>query len=268
MSVITGFDCNHSSCNSKIHRRIDEWCTIAAVKVHHTRCAVNWTTQKCTSRDPTKRRRPRQRQKVALMSKATTLHVHNAFLYISLPSLACTTTTWNDQSLSWVENGNGKAINFTISLWTQKRFPLFSSNLTFLRSSDWVTCYNGKSFKGRGVYFSATFSLASPLSDRKVPSNAYGHLYNTISLYFGFFNWSYTFRPMKGNPKVLDSGLLWVPDSPSVELDSGFQLSVVFKILELHSEFQSPGFPIPQAKISWSAESRFPYMGRILILGQ
>ena len=73
---------------------------------------------------------------------------------------------------------------------------------------------------------------------------------------------------MKGNPKVLDSGLLWVPDSPSVELDSGSQLSVVFKILELHSEFQSPGFPIPQAKISWIAESRFPYMGRILILGQ
>ena len=76
-----------------------------------------------------------------------------------------------------------------------------------------MTWYNGKSFKGRGVYFSATFSLASPLSDRKVPSNTYGHLYNTISLYFGFFNWSHTFRPMKGNPKVLDSGLLWVPDS-------------------------------------------------------
>ena len=183
LSVITGFDCNHSSCNSKIHRRIDEWCTIVAVKVHHTRCAVNWATQKCTSRDPTKLRRPRQRQKVALMSKTTTLHVHDAFLYISLPSLACTTTTWNDQSLSWVENGNGKAINFTISLWTQKRFPLFSSNLAFLRSSNWVTWYNGKSFKGREIYFSATFSLASPLSDRKVPSNTYGRLYNTnISL--------------------------------------------------------------------------------------
>ena len=159
------------------------------------------------------------------MSKTTTLHVHNAFLYISLLSLACATTTWNDQSLSWVENGNGKAINFTISLWTQKRFPLCSSNLTFLRSSDWVTWFNGKSFKGREVYFSATFSLASPLSDHKVPSYTYGHLYNTISLYFGFFNWSYTFRPMKGNSKVLYSGLQWVPDSPSVEL--GFRIPIV-----------------------------------------
>ena len=222
MSVITGFDCNHSSCNSKIHRRIDDWCTIVAVKVHHTRCAVNWTTQKCTSRDPTKLQRPRQRQKVALMSKTTTLLVHNAFLYISLPSLACTTTTWNDQSLSWVENGNGKAINFTTSLWTQKRFPLFSSNLTFLRSSDWVTWFKGKSYKGREVYFSATFSLASPLSDRKVPSNTYENLYITISLYFGFFNWSYI-SPHERESKSLGfwiavgSGFsvsrTWIPDS-------------------------------------------------------
>ena len=30
------FNCTHSSCNSKIQRRIDEWCTIVAVKVHHT----------------------------------------------------------------------------------------------------------------------------------------------------------------------------------------------------------------------------------------
>ena len=35
-----------------------------------------------------RRRRQRERQKtIGLMSKTTTLHVHHAFLYISLPSL-------------------------------------------------------------------------------------------------------------------------------------------------------------------------------------
>ena len=31
----------------------------------------------------------------------------------------------------------------------------------------------------------------------------------------------------------------------------------------LDSGFQSPGFRIPQAKISWIPESGFPYMGRM-----
>ena len=70
------------------------------------------------------------------MSKTTTLHVHHAFLFIS-----CTTTTWNDQILSWHENWKGKALNFTISVWTRTRSPLFSSNLTSLLSSNWPTRY-------------------------------------------------------------------------------------------------------------------------------
>ena len=76
-----------------------------------------------------------------LMSKTTTLHVHHVFLYI----LCCpfTTTMWNDQILSWLENGNGSAINFTSSLWTRMRSPLFSSNLTFLLLSNRVTWYKG-----------------------------------------------------------------------------------------------------------------------------
>ena len=50
--------------------------------------------------------------------------------------------TWNDQFLSWLENGNGKAI--TISLWTRTLSLLISPNLTFLLSNKWVTWYKGE----------------------------------------------------------------------------------------------------------------------------
>ena len=76
------------------------------------------------------------------MSKTTTLHVHHAFcIFLCRP---CPTTTWNDQILSWLENGNGKAINFAFSLWIRTWSPLFSSNLTSLLSSDWVTWHKGE----------------------------------------------------------------------------------------------------------------------------
>ena len=42
-------------------------------------------------------------------------------------------------------------------------------------------------------------------------------------------------------------------------VDSGIQWVVGFRIFELYSGFQSPGFRIPQAKISRHPESRFPY---------
>ena len=62
------------------------------------------------------------------------------------------------------------AINFSISLTTQKRFPLFSSNPTFLLSSTavWLRI-RAKKFQGTQSLFSATLSLVTPLSDRKVP---------------------------------------------------------------------------------------------------
>ena len=76
------------------------------------------------------------------MSKTTTLHVHHAFcIFLCRP---CPTTMWNDQILRWLENGNGKAINFAFSLWIRTWSPLFSSNLTSLLSSDWVTWYKGE----------------------------------------------------------------------------------------------------------------------------
>ena len=69
---------------------------------------------------------------LGLMSKTTTLHVHHAFFLRFL----YTTTTWNDQILSLLENGNCKAINSTISVWTRARSPLFSSNQNSLLLSN------------------------------------------------------------------------------------------------------------------------------------
>ena len=78
------------------------------------------------------------------MSKTATLHVHHAFCtFLCRP---CETAARNDQILIWLEDGNGKAINFTLSLslWTRTQPPLFSSDLTSLLSNNWVTWFNGK----------------------------------------------------------------------------------------------------------------------------
>ena len=49
-------------------------------------------------------------------------------LFCTFLSRPCTTTPWNDQILSLLQNGNSKTINSTISLWTRPRFLLFRSN--------------------------------------------------------------------------------------------------------------------------------------------
>ena len=75
----------------------------------------------------------------------------------------CTTRTRHEQILIWLENGNGKAINFTFysyiyilylqnpimtsrkfSVWNRTRSPVFSSHRTSLLSSNWVTWYKGE----------------------------------------------------------------------------------------------------------------------------
>ena len=95
------------------------------------------------------------------MSKATTLHLYHAFLHISLPSLHN-----YDQILSLLGNGNGKAINSTISVRTWARSPLFSSSQNPRLLSNWTNWDKSrKSFKWCEVYFSATFSWTSS-SDR------------------------------------------------------------------------------------------------------
>ena len=50
------------------------------------------------------------------MSKTTTLHVHDAFLYIFFLSLHNYDVKLNDQILSLLENGNGEAMNPTSSV--------------------------------------------------------------------------------------------------------------------------------------------------------
>ena len=81
-----------------------------------------------------------------------------------------TNDTWNDQSLSWLENGNSKAINFTMSLWILTRFPLFSSNLTdpYFQVTKWLGIKAKIFWRSRSLFF-RDVSLESSLSDRKVP---------------------------------------------------------------------------------------------------
>ena len=58
----------------------------------------------------------------SLITKATALQVHRA-LCVYVHHLY-TTTTWNDQILlSYLENVNGKAINFIVSVWARMRSP-------------------------------------------------------------------------------------------------------------------------------------------------
>ena len=69
------------------------------------------------------------------MSKKATVHVHHAFLYTLLLSLHNHDVKLNDQILSLLENGNGEAMNSTISAWTRARSLLFSSNQNSLLSN-------------------------------------------------------------------------------------------------------------------------------------
>ena len=83
----------------------------------------------------------------------------------------CTTTTWNDQILSLLENRNGKAINSTIPVWIWARSPLFSSNqnsLLLSNRANWDK--RGKVSKDVKSIFQRRFhAWTSPSSDRKVP---------------------------------------------------------------------------------------------------
>ena len=63
-------------------------------------------------------------------------------LFCTFLCRSCTTTTWNDQILSFFEDENGKPINSTISVWTWARSPLFISNLNSPFLSNWATWDN------------------------------------------------------------------------------------------------------------------------------
>ena len=118
-------------------------------------------------RDLTKPRRrwQQERQKtIGLMSKTTTLHVHHAFLYISLLSLHNYDVKWPNFNFTWERER--KAINSTISVWTRVRSLLFSSIPNSLLLSSWVHKDNREKKNERmRSLFSAKFSWTSPLSD-------------------------------------------------------------------------------------------------------
>ena len=103
--------------------------------------SISHPFSKSSSRDLTKprRRRQRDRQKaIGLISKTTNLHVHHAFLYISLPFLHNHGVKWPIFEFTWVY-GNGKTIDSTIFVWTRVRSPLFVSKINSLLLSNWAT---------------------------------------------------------------------------------------------------------------------------------
>ena len=76
---------------------------------------------------------------IGLISKTTILHVHQPFCTFLLQS---TTTTWNDQILRLLGNGNGKSINSTFPVQTWARSPLLSSSQNPLLLSNRVNWDN------------------------------------------------------------------------------------------------------------------------------
>ena len=89
-----------------------------------------------------------------------------------------TKTDTSGRGLSLLGNGNGKAINSTISVRTQAQSLLFSSNPNSLQSFKQLGPLENRK-KGEimgGLFFSATFSWTSLLSDRKVPKISLGRL--------------------------------------------------------------------------------------------
>ena len=79
-------------------------------------------------------------------------------LFCTFLCCPCTTTTWNDQILSLLGNGNGKVINSTISVWTRARSPIFSSNQNSLLLSNKANWVITKKFKRmRSLLFKERF---------------------------------------------------------------------------------------------------------------
>ena len=100
------------------------------------------------------------------MSK-TTLHVHHAFLYISLLSLHNNDVKW-PHFKSDLSTGTARR-QILPSLSEPRAWPpLFSSNKNSLLLSNRVNSEARERLKGCEVYFSATFSWTLSLSDRIV----------------------------------------------------------------------------------------------------
>ena len=94
------------------------------------------------NRDLTKLRRRRQREPKKSNRFNDQQLCTCITLFCQFLCRPCTTTTWNGQTLSLLENGNDKAMNSTISDWTRARSPLFTSNLNSLLLSKRATWDN------------------------------------------------------------------------------------------------------------------------------
>ena len=84
--------------------------------------------------------------------------MHNAFLYIALPSYTCNyDVKW--PNFKFFEDGNGKAINSSISVRTRAWPPLLSSNINSLLLSNRATWGNREMvWKDAGsIFFSEVF---------------------------------------------------------------------------------------------------------------
>ena len=111
-------------------------------------------------RDLTKLRRRRQgeRQKNNRFNEQNNNPARASRLFCTLLCCTCTTTTWNDHTLSLLEYGNDKAINSTISVWTQARPPLFESSqnsLLLTNRANWVIAKTSK--RMRSLFWSDVF---------------------------------------------------------------------------------------------------------------
>ena len=93
-------------------------------------------------RDLTKLRRRRQRE-TSPKSKTTTLHVHHAFLYISLQSLHNYDLKWRNFKFTWERERRSDKFNHLCQN-LGRRSLLFSSKLNFLLLSNWAPWNNRK----------------------------------------------------------------------------------------------------------------------------
>ena len=96
--------------------------------------------------------------KKAIGLKSKQQHCTCITLFCTFLWSPCITTTWNDQILGYLGNGDGKAINCTISVRTWARSLLFSSNPNSLLLNNWAPWNNRKkSERMRSLFFSDVF---------------------------------------------------------------------------------------------------------------
>ena len=91
---------------------------------------------------PYETRRQRERQKSNRFNEQNNHSACASRFIVHFFAVPAQNTTWNDQILSLLENGNGKPINCIISVRTRVRALLFSAKLNSLLLSNWALWNN------------------------------------------------------------------------------------------------------------------------------